>query len=329
MHMVKPKFCTTMIAGLLAASAALVAPQAFSQGLMNGYWFAIFDEDQPERVPGPDLGDFAGLPVTKAAISIGHGWDPAELTIPEEGCRTHPSLYGWRSVGFGRIWEETDPYTQHPVKIKTWLQINAQHRDIWMEDAAPPHPSPLEPNTWQGFSVAKWVGNQLLVHTDNIKGAWTRRNGLPTTDRATMDEVFLRYGDVMTHIMMVSDPAYLSEPMVKSNEYLLDINGRMDAYPCYPADETPRPEGTVPMYLPGMNPSDRDFATRNKVPVEAADGGAQTMFPEYQDYLKKLPPNPPRAEVDKATQKVYAAQAAHDALMTKPGVKVKQAKDTP
>jgi len=56
-----------------------------------------------------------------------------------------------------------------------------------------------------GFSTGQWVGNVLHIHTDQLSAAWTRRNGLPTDDRASMDEVWFRYGNVLTHIMMISD----------------------------------------------------------------------------------------------------------------------------
>ena len=70
-------------AAVCAAAATLTAPQAFAQNLLNGYWNPVFDEDQPERGPGPDQGDYAGLPVTPAAVSVAHTWDPERLTLPE------------------------------------------------------------------------------------------------------------------------------------------------------------------------------------------------------------------------------------------------------
>jgi hypothetical protein len=34
------------------------------------------------------------------------------------------------------------------------------------------------------------------------------------------------------------------------------------------------------------------------------------MFPEYQDYLKTLPPNPPLSQIEEEQQKQLAEQAA-------------------
>ena len=50
----------------LAALAALASPAA-AQIDLSGEWAPRFFEDQPERVPGPDLGDFVGIPISDAA----------------------------------------------------------------------------------------------------------------------------------------------------------------------------------------------------------------------------------------------------------------------
>ena len=43
----------------------------------------------------------------------------------------------------------------------------------------------------------------------------------------------------------------------------------------------------VPNYLPGKNPFVSEFADKFKIPVAAALGGAETMYPEYQLKLKQ------------------------------------------
>jgi hypothetical protein len=47
--------------GLLCGSAA------FAQVDLTGIWSPVFHEDQPERIPGPELVDFLGLPINGAA----------------------------------------------------------------------------------------------------------------------------------------------------------------------------------------------------------------------------------------------------------------------
>ena len=54
---------------LMAAVAGI--PAAFAQTDFSGEWAPRFYEDQPERVPGPELGDYLGLPINAAGRS-GH-----------------------------------------------------------------------------------------------------------------------------------------------------------------------------------------------------------------------------------------------------------------
>ena len=41
----------------------------------------------------------------------------------------------------------------------------------------------------------------------------------------------------------------------------------------------------VPHYLPGQNPYLAEWAEWYGIPVEAARGGAETMYPEYRELL--------------------------------------------
>ena len=47
--------------------------------------------------------------------------------------------------------------------------------------------------------------------------------------------------------------------------------------------------GSFPHYLPGENPFLIEFARNHGIPVEAAMGGAATMYPEYRKRLAQLP----------------------------------------
>jgi hypothetical protein len=277
---------------LFAWVAAFAAQPAAAQGILVGYWDPLYHEDVDERVPGPSANDYAGLPISAAARMRADSWDPGLLAVPEHQCIPHPSSYGFRGVGSLRIWEDRDPETQKVTEIETWIAWQGQHRHIYM-DNPPPHPPDYALHTWQGFSTGKWEGDVLVVHTDQYKAGWIRRNGLPLTDRASMVDRFYRHGNILTHVSIVSDPVYLTEPLVKSNEFIYVPNGVMIPYTCRPALEIPRPRGTVPSHLPGQNLYRDEFAITYHVPIEAARGGAETALPEYQERMKKLPPNPP------------------------------------
>jgi len=236
------------IVSITALLGLLTPPAASAQVNVVGYWNPLVaDEDFIERVPGPNVGDYAGLPITDAARKRANTWDAGLLTLPEHQCKPHPSTYGFRGVGVLRIWEERNPRTQQLVRIKTHIQWQEQERDIWMDGR--PQPSELEPHTWQGFSTGRFEGDVLVVRTTHLKAGWIRRNGLPLSDAATMTERFLRHGDLLTHVMMLEDPVYLSEPLVKTNGFAVAPTGTMEPYPCRPAVEVPRePSATARVF---------------------------------------------------------------------------------
>jgi hypothetical protein len=274
------------IAGLIVLAMAVCAGPASAQIDLSGVWAPIFHEDQPERIPGPDIGDYAGLPITEAARIRALAWDASLLTLPEHQCKPHPSTYGFRGVGNLRMWPDQDPATQQIIKINTHIQWQEQHRDIWMDGR--PHPPEYAAHTWQGFSTGRWEGDTLVVSTTHLKGGWMRRNGLALTDRATMEDRFYRHGDLLTHVYIISDPVYLSEPLVKTNGFRLALNGRIDPYPCESVVEVPRDKGVVPNHLPGANHAAEEFAAKHQIPVEAALGGAETALPEFIQKMKTL-----------------------------------------
>jgi glyoxylase-like metal-dependent hydrolase (beta-lactamase superfamily II) len=263
--------CTVLLTAL--------ATPALAQVDLTGMWAPIFHEDQVERIPGPDVGDYGGLPINEAMRLRADSWDASLLTLPEHQCKPHPSTYGFRGVGNLRVSAEVNDKTQSIIKLHTHIQWQEQRRDIWMDGR--PHPPPYAPHTWQGFSTGQWEGNVLIVKTTHLKAGWIRRNGLLITDQATMTERFIRHGNYLTHVYMIEDPNYLTEPLIKTSGFQLTPNPAMQPYPCYPTVEVPREKGEVPHHLPGENPFLNDYAKKYNLPAGAMRGGAETGLPEF------------------------------------------------
>ena len=125
-----------------------------------------------------------------------------------------------------------------------------------------------------GFSTGRWEGDILVVTTTHIKQEWIRRNGVPNSDRSTMIEHFIRHGNILTHMVQWTDPVNLTEPLLRSEEFVLQERTAGNwLWPCEYVDEVAdRPRGEVPHYLPGKSPYAGDFAWRYGVPLEAAGG---------------------------------------------------------
>ena len=143
-----------------------------------------------------------------------------------------------------RMWEIRDEVDHHLIAIKEYINTYEQDRTIWMDGR--PHPSVYAAHTWMGFSTGVWEGNMLTVTTTHVKQGWHRRENLPASDEVTVMEHYIRHGDLLTHVMMLEDPTYLSEPLVKTNGFAVAPTGTMEPYPCRPAVEVPREAGEVP-----------------------------------------------------------------------------------
>jgi hypothetical protein len=275
----------------LGAVLAVAAP-ARAQVSLVGEWSPRYHEDQPDRIPGPELGDYTGLPLTDGARLAADSWDASRLTLREHQCKVHISPYILHGPIQVRMWEEKDARTQQLVAIRMYLNTYEQDRTIWMDGR--PHPPEYAPHTFQGFSTGKWDGDILTVYTTHIKQEWIRRNGVPNSEQSTMIEHFIRHGNIMSHLEIWSDPVYLAEPLIRSEEFVLNERTAGNwLWPCEYVDEiVDRPHSAVPHYLPGKSPFDGDFAYRYGVPVEAAKGGAATTYPEYMAILKTLPKPP-------------------------------------
>jgi len=291
----------TKICGLPVAVALTVlagATPVFAQADMDGTWQPRYHEDQPERIPGPELKDYLGLPINDAARQFADAWDPGRITLPEEQCRVHVSPYIYRGPTNLRIWEEKHPKTQDVIALKHYHSTFEQTRTIWMDGR--PHPGPNAAHTWMGFSTGRWDGDMLVIETTHLKQGWVRRNGIPMSDRAKMTEYWVRNGDLLTQITMLFDPVYLTEPMVRSQEFVRsprELPAQTWLWVCDPVVEiATRDEGAVPAYLPGEHPFEDEFSRRHGIPAVAAQGGAATMYPEFQDVVKQAPkpaPLPP------------------------------------
>ena len=250
---------------------------AFAQIDLSGEWNNVFHEDQPERIPGPEIGDYLGLPITDAARLRAAAWDADILTLPEHQCKPHPADYGPRGPFNVRIWKEVDTPTQQIIAWHTHGSWQAPERTIYMDGR--PHPPEYAAHTWQGFSTGKWDGDILTITTTHLKIGWIRRNGIPRSDRATLTEHWIRHGDHLTWVSIVNDPVYLTEPFVRSTDFVIDPHQQVDPYPCEVVTEVPRPKGEVPNFLPGANPFLQEFAAKHAIPEKAARGGAETMYP--------------------------------------------------
>jgi hypothetical protein len=254
---------------------------------ISGDWAVISNEDQPHRAPGPELGDYTGLPMNDADRQKADAWDASVLASPERQTQAHPVQYLMRGPGPAlRILKVLDPVTQELVAYTIAGGFGRADRVIWMDGR--PHPSDFSEHTWDGFSTGEWVNGQLVVTTTHMKQGVIQRNGAATSPYGKMVEHFFRHGEYMTMAFTVDDPIFLEEPIMRSHTWRLNLNGNLTFGNSFEAvDEiADRPPGYVPSYPLGVTHG--EFAERFNLPFEATRGGKESLYPEYQLKIEQM-----------------------------------------
>jgi len=269
----------------LILACAVGSASALAQKDLSGTWGQRFHEDLPERGAGPEIGDYTGLPINDAARLRADTWDASKWTVPERQCEPHPADYGPRGPASLRILPTIDPISQDVIAWNVTVMWQLQQRTIWMDRRE--HPSPNAQHSWQGFSTGEWEGDMLKVKTTHLKEGWVRRNGLPRSDQATLYEYFIRNDDILTLVSIVDDPVYLTEPLVRTSDWVIDTGMQLSPFSCIPTVEIERERGAVIHHLPGTNNYLDEYAQSQGITREDSRGGAQTMYPEYLDVLRE------------------------------------------
>jgi hypothetical protein len=262
-----------------------VAGAAVAQTDFSGEWPTVPSQDNTDN---PHLGEYVGIPLSAEAIRRAEIWDASIQSLPEWQCRPHSAAYIKRGPSNLRMWKEVDPASRAIVAYQTeWLR--SVNTPIYMDGR--PHPPEYAAHTWGGFSTGHWEGDRLRVKTTHMKEDYYRRNGVPQSDRATLTEYLIRRRfqneDYLTWVIVAYDPVYLTEPLIRSTEYQLDLSQRVPPYPCTVVTEVVRPEGYVPHWLPGTNDQIYSFADAYNLPRTLYFDGAETMYPEYREKLQR------------------------------------------
>ena len=302
-----------MTRAVFAVIVVLLAAPAAAQVSFVGDWNGRYHEDQPDRVPGEEPGDFSGIPINEAARRFGDAWDVARHSMLEHQCAPYTLPYMFFGPNQFRIWEERHPDTQELLAIQMYMGTYQQRRTIWLDGR--PHPPEYAPHTFMGFSTGEWNGDILTITTTHIKAGYYRRTGVPQSDRSTVVEHWMRHGNLLSQVTIASDPVYLSEPYIRSQEFvMMDRNNTNWLYNCEYVMELPGDKNEVPHFL--QNPWRGEFGARHAMPEEGVRGGAETLLPEWRPGAKPLAPRPNanggfRPEVQPAKLAAGEVKAVH------------------
>jgi len=275
---------------------------------ISGDWAVVSNEDQPHRVPGPELGDYTGLPINDADRQKAEAWDATILSQPERQAQAHPAQYWMRGPGPAlRILKVLDPVTQVQVAYTIAGGFGRSDRVVWLDGRN--HPSDYSEHTWDGFSTGVWEDGVLVVTTTHMKQGVIQRNGSATSPYGVMTEHWFRHGLYMTMFWSINDPIFLEEPMVRTQTWLWNPNGNMAlGAPFESVDELgDKPLGWVPFYPLGMMQT--EYAQSHNLPLKATLGGKESLYPEFM------------LKIEQYRQEEAAAKKAEEAAKAKGAAK--------
>ncbi len=252
---------------------------------LSGSWRSPLQEDAGPRTRGPLPADYSGLPLNDAGKALALSTSIARYSAIDRQCAMYPPQYLVLGPFGMKVWADLDPSTGSTIAYHIGAWEDRTEAVIWMDGR--PHPSANAPHTRAGFETGQWRGNTLTTHTSHIKMGMIRRNGAQVSDETTLTSHYIRNGNLLTVLVFVEDPVYLSEPLPVSKDFQLNDARTVSGTgpPCSPSYEGTDPN-SVAHYLPGTNPLTDELYKTHGVPKEAARGGAETMYPEYRKKLK-------------------------------------------
>jgi hypothetical protein len=213
---------------------------------LTGYWVSVVTEDWRFRMITPDKGDYASVPLNSEGKRVADTWDPAKDEATGNECRSYGAAAIMRVPGRLHISWEND----NTLRVDTDAGMQTR---VFHFGGTPPQQSDPQ---WQGYSVAEWEGlrvaggpnlrgfgaapgagapvreGYLKVVTTQLRPGYLRKNGVPCSGNAILEEYFDSFkapdGQMWLVVTtIVTDPQYLSEPFITSSHFkkLPDASG--------------------------------------------------------------------------------------------------------
>ena len=276
---------TCLIPGMLRAQSEI--DMSGPKIDISGEWGSRVHEDVGYRGTGPALGDYTGVPLNEAGLEQAESWDAEQLSAPEEQTKPHPVQYNMRGPQTNfRITKVLDPFNSQLIGYTVVGAYGRADRTIWLDGR--PHPSEHAEHLFQGYSTGKIVRNMLVVTTTHMKTGWVLRNYAPSSNKSVMTEYFIRHGDLLDLMTVIEDPVYYEEPLVRTSTWVLTPNLGVENHLNFESveEEVGRPDDLVPHHALGFR--NDEFAKELHLPLEAIEGGSQTLYPDYIPRLRQL-----------------------------------------
>ena len=181
------------------------------------------------------------------------------VAVLEHQCQPYNVAHIYRGPLSSASGRTRIPATQEIIAYQQFIGTYMQWRTIWMDGRAAS--AGVRAAHVHGLLDGRVERRHPHRHTTHIKKEFYRRSGIPSSDLTTLVEHYIRHGNVLSHVMIITDPVYLTEPYVRSQEFVLMERGNQNwLYNCEYVMEVPMDKNEVPHYLPGKNPFLEDYA---------------------------------------------------------------------
>jgi hypothetical protein len=218
-----------------APTAKAIAPED-----ITGTYVSVVTEHWHLRMLMPPKGDVTMIPgQRRRRAGLSALWDPAKEPAGDDQCKAYGAAAIMRVPGRIDIrWADDNT-------LKMDIDSGTQTRMFHFNAPAPATVTP----SWQGYSEATWptagrgrggdssVGH-LKVTTTHMKAGYLRKNGIPYSDKAVLEEYYDHFTepDGTTWLVvttMLTDPTYLTGQYVTTNQFkkIADRQG-WDPTPC-------------------------------------------------------------------------------------------------
>ncbi|HLG55298.1 MAG TPA: hypothetical protein VI485_08195 [Vicinamibacterales bacterium] len=272
-------------ATVLALLVLLWAPanrSAFAQAELVGSWAARNTEDN-SRDSYPV--DYVGLSLNDEARTRALTYNESQLAMIERQCEGWPQFYFVQGPFGLKIWSDTEAVKGTTISYTIGAWEDRAPMTIWMDGR--PRPSAYAEHTRGGFTTGQWEGDTLVTYTTHMKAGFIRKNGVPSSDRATMTSRFFRHGELMTVLVVIEDPIYLAEPVIATKTFQLSATPISPIGPPCVSGFEGRPVGeSVPHFVPEQNPFVSEMTNLFRIPREAVLGNPETLYPEYRKKIR-------------------------------------------
>jgi hypothetical protein len=124
------------------------SPRAAAQADVTGNWVAQITEDWRWRMITPPKGDYASVPLTALGRQVADRWDPAADAAAGEECKA------FGAGGLMRLPTRLRIAWADDATLRIETDAGQQTRLLHFDHATPAGAPP----SWQGHSVAEWLG---------------------------------------------------------------------------------------------------------------------------------------------------------------------------